>query len=148
MAIDNYDVKYSSNLMTFEFVSEGIKGKITKVVQYTPRGLKNFYNLGFGDKKEETGEVDDMIITDNGDSKKVLATVASTVYRFTEKYPDAMIYATGSTKSRTRMYRIGISNNLKDIRKDFFVFGLKNNQWHDFEADKEYEGFLVVRKKN
>ncbi len=46
-------------------------------------------NLGFGDKDLQTGEVDDTVISDNGDSQKVLATVAATVYAFTDKYPEA-----------------------------------------------------------
>jgi hypothetical protein len=37
------------------------------------------------------------------------------MYAFTGKNPEAYIYATGSTELRTRMYRIGISNNLKEL---------------------------------
>ncbi len=31
--------------------------------------LPNLYNLAFGNKNPDTGEVDDKIITDNGDSQ-------------------------------------------------------------------------------
>jgi hypothetical protein len=110
--------------------------------------LKNYFNLGFGDKDEQTGEINDEVITNNGDSQKILATVASTVYAFTDKHPDAMIYAKGSTNVRTRLYRIGITNNLLEIKKDFNVFGLKNNQWHEFRKHTEYEAFLITRKKH
>jgi hypothetical protein len=61
-------------------------------------------------------------VTNNGDSLKVLATVASTVYAVTERYPKAWILATGSTAVRTRLYRMGITNNLMEIEKDFMVF--------------------------
>ena len=64
---------------------------------------KAIYNLGFGDYNAETKTIDDEIITNNGDSLKVLATVASTVYAFTEKYPDALVFATGSNNLRTRL---------------------------------------------
>jgi hypothetical protein len=60
-------------------------------------------------------------ISNNGDSPKVLATVASTVYAFLERYPDAYVFATGSTNSRTRLYRMGISANYLEIRKDFNI---------------------------
>lgn len=40
----------------------------------------NLYNLAFGDKNPLTGEIDDKIVTDNGDSEKVLATVVAAVY--------------------------------------------------------------------
>ena len=103
--------------MVFEFISEGPKGNITKIVQYSETNLKGFYNLGFGDKNEKSGEIIDDIITNNSDSQKVLATVSSTVYAFTDKYADSWIYATGLTKARTRLYRMGITNNLIEIQK-------------------------------
>jgi hypothetical protein len=59
-----------------------------------------------------------------------------------------MIFATGSTVARTRLYRIGISNNLDAIRVDFEIFGLtKDKNWVQFEKRKDFEAFLVKRKK-
>lgn len=58
-----------------------------------------------------------------------------------------MVFVTGSTKARTRLYRIGITNNLEEIQKDFDVFGLYNNNWHLFKKQAEYEAFLVMKKK-
>ena len=133
-------------MTVFEFVSVGRKGEIPKIVQYSPTNLRDFYNLGFGDKDLQTGEVDDFVISDNGDSQKVLATVAATVYAFTDKYPDSWIYATGSTKSRTRLYRIGLTNNLDEITEDFDLYGLKNGKWLEFAKAVEYEAFLVRRR--
>lgn len=147
MKYEKYELESDRKLLLFEFTSSGPKGKIKKIVQYAETNLKNYYNLGFGDKDATTGEIDDLIITNNGDSQKILATVASTVYAFTDKYPDAMIYAKGSNKVRTRLYRIGITNNLIEIKKDFFVFGLKDNRWKTFRENSEYEAFLILRKK-
>lgn len=45
-----------------------------------------------------TGEIDDTVISNNGDSEKVLATVVTTLYAFIYKHQNAMVYATGSTK--------------------------------------------------
>ncbi len=97
MKLPRYQLKSSEKLWTFEFISEGSRGKISKIIQYTPTNLKDVYNLAFGDKDKNTGQIDDMIISNNGDSEKVLATVIASVYAFTDKYPDAYIYATGST---------------------------------------------------
>ena len=83
-----------------------------KIVEYSATGTENVYNLAFGDLDEITNTINDLSITNNGDSLKVLATVASTVYAFMEKHPNAWIVATGSTKVRTRLYRMGITNNL------------------------------------
>ena len=141
-----YKVDVASDFLTFEFESIGPKGRFTKVVNYTELDEKGFYNLGFGDKDPETGLISDATVTDNGDSQKVLATVAATLYTFTEEFPNAFIVATGSTSARTRLYRIGISNNLETIKQDFTVFGLRYNEWEIFRKDTSYDAFLVKKK--
>jgi len=79
----------------------------------------------------------------------VLATVASTVYAFTQKNPKAWILATGSTNARTRLYRMGITNNLVEICEDFKVFGLNDNgEWDEFIVGEDYEAFLLTKKEN
>ncbi len=97
--------------MVFEFTSQGPKGQIPKLVKYSETNLKDMYNLAFGDKDIKTGQINDTIISNNGDSDMVLSTVVSTVYAFTDKYPDAWVFATGSTKVRTRLYRM-VSQNI------------------------------------
>lgn len=139
---------FTNNLLdtVFEFVSEGTKGHIKKLVQYSKTPINDVYNLGFGDKNDATGFIDDKAITNNQDSNKVLATVASTLYVFTDKYPHAWVYAVGVTPSRTRLYRMGISNNLPEIEKDFDIYGLLDEKWELFEKGKDYQGFLAKRK--
>ena len=146
MNLPKYPLNSSDKMMTFEFVSEGDKGLIYKLVRFQETNLKDLYNLGFGDKNLETGEIDDKIISNNGDSEKVLATVVATLYAFTDKYPDVWVYATGSTKARTRLYRMGITKFLNDVKKDFEIFGELENDWDKFKIGIEYEGFLVRRK--
>ena len=123
MQEERYKVETSFDLKTFEFTSEGSKGKIEKVVVYSEINLKEVYNLAFGDKDPITGFLNDMTVTNNGDSHKVLATVAATLYAFTTEKPNATIIATGSTAARTRLYRMGITNNLESIKQDFYVYG-------------------------
>ena len=148
MNYPRYDYSAENELNIFEFDSIGNKGRITKIVQYTEMSVKGYYNLGFGDLDIETREINDEIITNNGDGQKVLATVVSTMYAFTGKNPDAYIYATGSSESRTRLYRMGITNNLEELKKDFYVFGLRNDQeFEPFIVGEDYLGFLVTRKK-
>ncbi len=96
---ERYDVIASPNLNIFEFESTGPKGVIKKVVLYSRIRNSKFYNLGFGDKEPQTGLISDVVITNNGDSKKVLATVAATLLVFTNQNPDAIVVATGSTSA-------------------------------------------------
>src|SRR5438552_1350560 len=119
MDIEKYTLKAEDSFMVYEFLSEGPKGKIPELVKFSKTNAKNLFNLAFGDKDLKTGRINDLIISNNGDSEKVLATVIATVYAFTEKHPDAWIYATGSTLARARLYRMGITKYIVEIRKDF-----------------------------
>ena len=147
MKLPKYPLASSDSMTTFEFISEGPKGLIHKLVRFQPTNLKDVYNLAFGDKDHKTGNIDDTVISNNKDSEKVLATVVATVYAFTDKYSDVWIYATGSTKSRTRLYRMGITKFISEVVDDFEVLGERNDEWENFEKNVEYEGFLVRRKR-
>lgn len=146
MNLTKYPLASSDKMMTFEFVSEGKKGLIHKIVKFQPTNLKGVYNLAFGDKNMVTGKIDDEVISNNGDSQKVLATVSASVYAFTDKYPNTWIYATGSTRSRTRLYRMGVTKFYKEANKDFEIFGELKDGWEEFKIGTDYEGFLVKRR--
>lgn len=142
-----YQLSSSDKLLTFEFISEGKKGLIHKLVKYQPTNIKDIYNLGFGDKDHSTGNIDDTVISNNGDSEKVLITVVATLYAFTDKYPLIWVYATGSTKARTRLYRMGITKFLSEVTLDFEVLGEIHDNWETFRKNTNYEGFLIRRIK-
>jgi hypothetical protein len=146
MKLERYELSAGKSLMIFEFVSEGPKGKIRKVVQFVETILKDLYNLAFGDLDTMTGEVNDTVTSNNGDSDKVLATVVAAIYAFTEKYPGVWIYATGSTKARTRLYRMGLTKYLADITPDFDLYGQRADEWEIFQKGIEYSAFLAQRK--
>src|SRR5690606_6993864 len=99
------------------------------------------YNLGFGDWVDETGDVDDLAVSNNNDRKKVLSTEA--VLAFTRKHKNAFIVAKGSTPSRTRLYQMGIAEFYDDIESLFHVSGRIGNQWLTFEKGKNYDAFLM-----
>ena len=134
--------------MVFEFISEGYKGEISKIVKFSETSLGGMYNLAFGDKKVGKEEIDDTVVSNNGDSEKVLATVVDAVYAFTEYHPDTWVYATGSTKARTRLYRMGITKYYEEIIQDFVIFGFFDGEWVDFKKDVDYTAFIVKRKSN
>lgn len=147
MQKEKYELTSDPDVTTFRFVSKGPKGEIPKLILYQKTTIKNVYNLAFGDWNEITNDIDDKAISNNNDSEKILATVASTVLSFTYKYPKSMILVKGSTPSRTRLYRIGISNNFEDINQNFDVLGYREEIWQPFNRNTDYEAFLVQRKK-
>ena len=146
MKLERYQLKTSKNVKVFEFVSEGPKGRINKLVQFSETNLEGFYNLAFGDKNSVTGELDDLAISDNGDMEKIFATIVAAVLAFTERNPGALVYATGSTPSRTRAYRMAISKYYTEITDSFKLLGETENDLEEFEKNKVYNGFVVVRK--
>jgi hypothetical protein len=144
--VERYALKSDDAFTIFEFVSEGPKGIIRKLVQFQQTNEPGLYNLAFGDKQEDTDEIDDLSISDNGDSEKVLATVVSALYAFFDKNPHAFVYATGSTKARTRLYRMGITRFYKEMKEDFYLFGQIEDDFFEFEIGIDYQGFLAQRK--
>jgi TRAP-type uncharacterized transport system substrate-binding protein len=73
----------------------------------------------------------------------VLATVAATVIDFMEDHPDAIIIATGSTLSRTRLYQMGIAKVSDEINQGFEIQGYINNSWQPFQKGVNYSAFLL-----
>jgi hypothetical protein len=147
MRYEKYLTEVDDTAKVYEFISVGVKGFIKKRVIFEQIGDKNIFNLAFGDVDIVTNEFDDVVITNNGDSDKVLATVAATVYNFLEKYPNAIVVATGSTPSRTRLYKIGISKNLEEIQEDFMIMGLKEkSQWVKYNKSESYSAFYIQRR--
>ena len=148
MKVEKYALKSENNFTVFEFISEGPRGLIRKVIQFQETNEPNLYNLAFGDKNGDTDEIDDIVVSNNGDSEKVLATVVSAIYAFFDKNPDTFVYATGSTSSRTRLYRMGIARFYETMKEDFYLFGQIDDDFYEFEIGKDYKGFLVQRKNN
>jgi hypothetical protein len=85
-------------------------------------------------------------ITNNDDRDKVLATVAATVLEFLDHFPDMMVYAQGSTTSRTRLYQMGIAARHEEISSMLNIYGFINGQWEIFQRNYNYGAFLVCLK--
>lgn len=149
MKFDQYATTASTEQSVFHFTSSGPKGVFSQIIQYTfikTQGGR-VANLGFGLLRAD-GSVDDSFRTDNGDTEKILATVANTVLAFTEKHPDIPVFATGRDPIRTRLYRRMLSLHKEEIDKTFIIYGRKETLWHKFELDKDYDAFLVARRKD
>src|SRR5579875_2670450 len=105
MKLDKYALKAGQDLTIFEFTSEGTKGVIRKIILFQPTTEPHLYNLAFGDRDPMTGGINDMAVSNNGDTDKVLATVVAALYAFFDRYPNAFVYATGSTAAEQGFIR-------------------------------------------
>ena len=149
MTIAYYDYFVSEDFFKYEFCSEGPNGKIKKIVLFTRATLHGrfIFNLAFGDFDKD-GIFNDFVTSNNQDAEKVLATVAHAVISFTNMHPDALIFAEGSTPSRTRLYQMGINKFWKEIEPDFEVFGLVRTEgFEPFRFGINYIAFACRRKK-
>lgn len=146
MRVEKYQLKAEEELTRFGFISEGPKGAIRKLIEFQRTNDPETYNLAFGDKHPVTGGIDDLAVSDNGDTEKVLATVVAAVYAFLDNRPTVYVYAQGSTKARTRLYRMGINRFYEEVQRDFYLYGRIGEDFVDFEPNAEYEGFLAQRK--
>ncbi len=146
MKLENYDIESATENTVFEFTSIGLKGKIPKIIQFENTALEGVYNLAFGDKNLSTGEMDDLSISNNGDTQKVLATVVAALFLFFDTYPDAFVIASGSSPSRTRLYQMEMSRLFDQMLEYFEVLGETIETWEPFRIGSRYISFLVKRK--
>jgi hypothetical protein len=108
MHLPYYQLTIGESKSIFEFTSVGPKGDIPKIIVFNKVSDNGLYNLAFGDYDEKTGHINDRAVSNNGDSEKILATVIQALYIFFKRYPTCIVIAKGNTKSRTRLYRMGI----------------------------------------
>jgi len=106
----------------FVFYSLG-KKHIEKIAEFTPIGIDNLVNLGFGDLRPD-GSVDDIANSNNGDLIKVLSTVIEILKHFTAQHPDIIIHFKGSSEERDRLYRRILNTYYSSFVEDFDISAL------------------------
>ena len=139
-----YPVRFSKTKKTYTFTSVGENGVIQKIVAFT-EFQANVYNLGFGDFDKTTQEVDDEVVTNNGDMEKVLATVFFIIQQFFIEKPAAWVYIEGSTPSRTRLYQVIINKFYDEFQRSYEIHGIQNDVVSPFEKNVSYDSFLIKK---
>lgn len=143
MEFERYHIENNVNSVYFEFISKGNHGSIVKLVKYDLiYDDPLVFNLGFGDKNDK-GEIDFSAISNNGDTEKVLSTVAYTLVDFFDVYPTAIVYFVGLTKNRTRLYQMGISKFISLIPKEFSIYGELDGVAQRFKKGVNYNAFII-----
>jgi len=144
---ESYSFSKEPGIFYYEFFSNGPNGRIRKVIQFHQiSNAEEIYNLGFGDFNEQLGEIDDLSVSNNQDTQKVLATVAKAVVDFMLQHPKAIVVARGSTPSRTRLYQMGVSKFWSQIENNFEIKGFKENEWKPYERGENFDAFYIVKK--
>jgi hypothetical protein len=148
MEWERYDIEEGGDGLTYDFYSDGPKGRIRKAIkfQHWPEMGHNVYNLSFGDYDEATDRILDNTVSNNGDYRAILRSVADSVEKFVNSHPQAIILIKGLTASRSRLYQMGIAFAWSEITNRYEVWGRQANEWSPFEKGINYEEFLVFSK--
>ena len=144
------DLKRSPAMIEYTFKSVGTNGAVPIVVHFSETEDPGIFDLAFG-LILDNGILNDVIRINNGDRDKILATIVAAICMFTTEYPEKVIWFTGSSPGRTRLYRMIITMNLGQLSKNFTIWGdlgQPGNAWEKFEKDRPYVGFAIKRKTN
>lgn len=103
MHLQRYPYNRAKNYLEYEFVSVVNKGTVLKRVTFT-RLSAFWYNLSFGDLDIESRKANDDLVTNNGGSDIILATVAAIVKDFILRNKGmAIVVAIGLDDVRNRL---------------------------------------------
>ena len=137
--------------MAFTFTSTNSHGtnRVRKIVAYIPlmRHGKQYFNLEFGDYKPKSKVTDYSSITDNGDMRKVLKTVASTLELFFDERPDDTVHFDGIDSTRHAYYQKLIRDYYKFIVPLYEVRGCVEGKLEPFKAGIDYDFIAVTKRK-
>lgn len=143
MIIETYHYIASKNHIQYFFESDGVQGKILKVVLFTHIKEDN-WNLGFGDWHK--GEIDDAIISNNQDLVKVIGTVAQIATDYLEIYPHRCLVIKPIDEKRKRLYNHVFRRHFKEIDTIFKIIGYINGIAENYSFEKNYDSFELKRK--
>ncbi len=147
MNVETYIYTTDDEKLLYDFYSIGNKGTIAKIVIYEIANF-NHFNLAFGDYDAVREEINEISITNNGDTIKVLATVIETIKVFFQTYPYAILDIRGSTTIRTKLYQKIIRDNWAEIETEFRILAFKNDRTKPEIPDftQEYQLFQITKK--
>jgi hypothetical protein len=132
----------------YVFTSKGNQ-EIIKAVEFTPVLGLSLFNLCLGDVMPDNC-INDVVVSNNGDMKKVFATVIQIVIDFFKRNPDAEIIFFGNSNVHTYLYARILSTYYKQLTNSFSM-GLiraadkviRTN--FDPKRKEEYIGFSIQR---
>jgi len=151
MNIESYQLEESERGTAFAFVNEGLRGSFQMGIQYQATQNPLIWNLGFGvwvdfeENGQQKRRLDDRAVLDNGNRNQVIATVIKSLFMFWEHHPDKLVFLTGSTDARTRLYRGVVNLHGLEVsdRIDFFGIDKMGNLYPYHPPGSGTEAFIL-----
>jgi hypothetical protein len=138
-----YPFRASEDYLFYYFESRSEERTIAKAIEFAQIG-QNTYNLAFGDLADN-GDLDDLVVSNNGDMQKIIATVAQVIVTFLGAYYSKQIYFTGSSPARTRLYRAILNKEIDNWSDVFDIKGVSNSGLVSFPTQVDCDAFLIKR---
>lgn len=144
MDLPYYSLRSTRSRLWYTFYSEGPRGRILKVIRFVMvQTSPAVFNVTLGDVNSETGEVDTLVVSDNGDRDKILRTTAASIILFCRRYPQVYVLVSGNSPVRNRLYRMIISNRIDEVLQYCEIYGVIGLHVYPFRKNQNYNGFLV-----
>ncbi len=142
-----YDYISEEGGHTYRFTSIGPKGEIQKIVSVSP-AVGNAWYFAFGDAIGDGDDFDDEVISNNGDMRKVLQTLANIIYDFLAENPDFKVVAHPVDGKRKTLYNWVIQRNFELISAELEIVGVLNNTAEPIlrTPKKQYDLFVFSLK--
>ena len=130
------------------FISVDSKGIIQKIIEF--RRIQNSrWNLSFGDVKDNDWA--DNVVSDNGDLRKVLQTIANAIHLFFDHYPEDEIFIAPLDKQRKLLYNRIFQQKWQEIEPVFTVKSIvlmENNIFVEDYTPAKIADYFVIRRTN
>jgi hypothetical protein len=143
MITESYNYIAFANKTYYYFESEGIQGKIPKLIIFTYLG-KNYWNLAFGDM--HNGSINDSVVSNNHDIVKTFGTIAKVIYDFSDEFPKRHIRIKPVDEKRRSLYNHIFRRNYDVINLTFQIIGINKKKKEPYSPTKTYEYFELKRK--
>ena len=131
----------------YRFTSTGPSGDIQKIVAISP-AYGSAWNFAFGDATGEGDDFDDEAVSNNGDIRKVIQTLANIVYGFLEEHPDLQVILHPVDKRRHNLYNWIIQRNFEEVNQVLSIYGVRKGKYELllYPPQKLFDAFLVSQK--
>lgn len=127
----------------YYFKSVGEKGSVYKIVALTLKVNGN-WNLGFGDLIDN--KINDSIVTNNQDIRKVIGTVAKVAIDFLRLNPDKTIEIEPVDDKRKILYNTVFRRYFTEIDALYVIKGIVRQEEELYDPTKIYDIFTVKLK--
>lgn len=141
--VDSYKIDIEKD-NRYWFESIGPHGVIRMCGRFELSAVKNIYQFEFGIHNPVTDDVDTRFRANNADKDKIISTIFNIILMFLSCNKDAIVRFSGSTESRTKLFRMWILNNWDLMNNNFIMYGNnEQNRWERYQKNKDYSAILL-----